>query len=277
MRLKSESFRYKKFTWSPLQADISFDPDEININVKNANLCSISTPGVLKISSQDIQLDFKPGSHYQSLDPALTCLLNRSYQIDGKFKLAGNITGQGKAEELIQSLHGKLRFDARDGRIYRSLILARILAFINVTEIYNGTLRDLEKEGFGYKKIKIKTKIKKGQLRFKEISMDGNTLTLTGKGTIDLNNNTLNLTLLVAPLKTVDRLVDKIPLVGDIIGDIISIPFKVKGNVKDPKVVPLSPSAIGADLMGIMLKTLKLPFKIFQPILPNNKKNKEED
>jgi hypothetical protein len=47
--------------------------------------------------------------------------------------------------------------------------------------------------------------------------------------------------------------------------------------VKDPKVVPLSPSAIGADLIGIMQKTLKLPFKIFQPILPNNKKNKEED
>jgi hypothetical protein len=277
VRLKSESFRYQKFTWSPLQADISFDPDEININVKNANLCSISTPGVLKISSQDIQLDFKPGSHYQSLDPALTCLLNRSHQIDGKFKLAGNITGQGKAEELIQSLHGKLRFDARDGRIYHSLILARILAFINVTEIFNGPLTDLEKEGFGYKKIKIKTKIKKGQLKFKEISMDGNTLTLTGKGTIDLNNNALDLTLLVAPLKTVDRLVDKIPLVGDIIGDIISIPFGVKGDVKDPKVVPLSPSAIGADLMGIMLKTLKLPVKIFQPILPNNKKNKEED
>jgi hypothetical protein len=277
VRLKAESFRFEKFAWSPLQADISFDPDEINVNVKNANLCSISTPGVLKISSQDIQLDFKPGSHYQSLDPALTCLLNKSHQIDGKFKLAGNITGQGKAGELIQSLHGKLRVDARDGRIYRSLILAKILAFINVTEIYNGILTDLEKEGFGYKKIKIKTKIEKGQLSFKEISMDGNTLTLTGKGTLDLNNNALNLTLLVAPLKTLDRLVDKVPLVGDIIGDIISIPFRVKGDVKDPKVVPLSPSAIGADLMGIMQKTLKLPFKIFQPILPNNKENKEED
>jgi hypothetical protein len=277
VRLKSESFRFDKFTWSPLEADISFDSDEINIIVKNANLCSISTPGVLKISSQDIQLDFKPGSHYQSLDPALTCLFNRNHQVDGIFKITGNITGQGKAEELIQSLDGKLRFDARNGRIYRSLILARILAFINITEIFNGSLTDLNKEGFGYKKIKIKTKIKKGQLSFKEISMDGNTLTLTGKGTLDLNNNALNLTLLVAPLKTVDRLVDKVPLVGDIIGDIISIPFKVKGDVKDPKVVPLSPSAIGADLKGIMLKTLKLPFKIFQPLLPNNKKNEEED
>jgi hypothetical protein len=277
LRLKSESFRFHDFTWSRLQADISIDPAEININVAKANLCSISTPGVLKISSQDIQLDFKPGSHYQSLDPALTCLLNRNHQIDGRFKLSGNIAGQGKAEELIQSLRGKLRVDARDGRIYRSLILARILAFINVTEIFGGSLRDLENEGFGYKKIKIKTKIKKGQIRFKEISMDGNTLTLTGKGTLDLNNNALNLTLLVAPLKTVDRLVDKVPLVGDIIGDFISIPFGVKGDVKDPKVIPLSPSAIGADLIGIMKKTLRLPFKIFQPLLPGGKKNEEED
>ena len=277
LRLKSESFRYQKYTWSALQADISIDPHEININVKNANLCSISTPGVLKISTQDIQLDFKPGPHYQSLDPVLTCLWNRSHQIDGRFKLTGNITGQAKAGELIQSLRGKLRFDARDGRIYHSLILARILAFINITEIFSGSFSDMEKEGFGYKKIKIKTKIKKGQLRFKEISMDGNTLTLTGKGTLDLNNNALDLMLLVAPLKTVDRLVDKVPLVGDIIGDIISIPFRVKGDVKNPKVVPLSASAIGSDLMGIMKKTLKLPFKIIQPLLPNNNKDEEED
>jgi hypothetical protein len=277
LRLKSESFEYKKYTWSPLQADIHFDPDEINIDVRKANLCNISTLGLLKISSQDFQLELMPGADGQRLDPTLTCLFKRSHQIEGKFRLAGNISGRGKAGEFTKSLRGKLRLDARNGRIYRSLILARILAYINITEIFSSTFTDLEKKGFGYKKIKIKTKIKKGQLRFTEISMDGNTLTLTGKGILDLNDNTVDLTLLVAPLKTVDRLIDKVPLVGDIIGDFISIPFSVKGDLTDPRVVPLSPSAIGADLKGIMQKTLKLPFKIFQPILPDNKKDEAED
>ena len=263
LRLKSESFGFKKYTWSPILADIYFDSDEINIDIRQASLCSISTPGLLKINSQGAHLELLPGAVGQQLDATLTCLFNRSHQIDGKFNFGGHISGRGKTGELTRSLSGKLNLKARNGRIYHSPVLARILAYINITEIFSSTFTDLEKEGFGYKKIKIKTKIKKGEVQFREISMDGNTLTLTGKGTLDLNDNTLDLTLLVAPLKTVDRLIDKVPLVGDIIGDFISIPFGVKGDLTDPKVVPLSASAIGADLKGIMQKTLKLPFKIF--------------
>jgi hypothetical protein len=279
IRVKSENFRYNKFIWSPVHADISFDRNEININVNEATLCSISTPGTLKISPQNLQLDFKPGSHNQGLNSTLTCLLKDNHQIEGRFELRGYITGQGTPDELINALRGKFKFVAKNGRIYRSLVLARILAFLNVTEVFTGDLTDLEKKGFGYKKIKFKTKIKKGQLRFKEILMDGNTMTITGSGNIDLNDRELDFTLLVSPLKTIDRLVDSVPLVGDILADVISIPLKVKGDLKDPKVVPLAPSAISTDLLDLTKRTLKLPFKIIQPVIPGNSKKDdgEED
>ncbi|UCH19913.1 MAG: AsmA-like C-terminal domain-containing protein [Deltaproteobacteria bacterium] len=272
IRVKSENFSYHQFTWSPVHAEISFNRDEININVNEARLCSISTPGALKISSQNLQLDFKPGSHNQALNSTLTCLSKDNHQIEGRFELGGYITGQGTPDELINALRGKFKFVAKDGRIYRSLVLARILAFLNVTEVFTGDLADLEKKGFGYKKIKFKTKIKKGQLRFKEILMDGNTLTITGGGNIDLNDGELDFTLLVSPLKTLDRIVDRVPLVGNILADVISIPLKVKGDLKDPKVVPLAPSAISTDLLDLTKRTLKLPFKIIQPAIPENSK-----
>ena len=70
---------------------------------------------------------------------------------------------------------------------------------------------------------------------------------------------------------------DSVPLVGDILADVISIPFKVTGELKDPKVVPLAPSAIGTDLLDLTQRTLKLPFKIIQPVIPGNGKKEDEE
>jgi hypothetical protein len=276
IRLKSESVSYKKHTWSPVYADILFGPKEISIQVNEAKLCNISTPGVLKVSSQNLQVDFKPSSRYEGLDTTLSCLFKNNLQIEGRFELGGYITGQAPPQDLTDALRGKFKFVAKDGRIYRSLVLARILAFLNVTEFVSGDLADLEQKGFGYKKIKFKTKIKKGRLQFKEILMDGNTLTITGRGHIDLNDSALDFKLLVAPLKTVDRLVEKVPLVGDILADIISIPLSVKGDLSDPKVVPLDPAAVGSELLDLTKRTLRLPFKIIQPVFPGNR-NKEKE
>jgi hypothetical protein len=83
---------------------------------------------------------------------------------------------------------------------------------------------------------------------------------------------------LVAPFKTVDRLVDIIPLVGHVLGGtLISIPFKAKGDLKDPSVIPLPPTAVGSEVLGILERTLKLPITIIQPIFSKGKNKKKEE
>jgi hypothetical protein len=83
----------------------------------------------------------------------------------------------------------------------------------------------------------------------------------------------MDLAIAVAPLKTVDWIVKHIPVVGYILeGTLISIPLRVQGDLKDPRIIPLAPSQIGDDLMGIMKRTLKLPFKVVQPIVKGAEK-----
>ena len=95
------------------------------------------------------------------------------------------------------------------------------------------------------------------------------------EGNIDLIKKKVNLVVLVAPFKTVDRIVKHIPLVGNILGGtLISIPFRAIGNLDDPDVIPLSPTAVGSGMLGILERTLKLPITIIQPVLPGSK-NKE--
>jgi len=87
----------------------------------------------------------------------------------------------------------------------------------------------------------------------------------------------MDLTVLVAPFKTIDRLVDIIPLVGHVLGGkLISIPFKAKGDLNDPAVTPLPPMAVGSEVLGILERTLKLPITIMQPLFAGEKPSEEE-
>ena len=77
--------------------------------------------------------------------------------------------------------------------------------------------------------------------------------------------------LLVSPLTTVDWIVERIPIVGDILqGTLVAIPVGVKGPIANPTVVPLSPTAVGSRLGGILERTIKTPFRILSPLLKDN-------
>jgi hypothetical protein len=83
---------------------------------------------------------------------------------------------------------------------------------------------------------------------------------------MDLENRTLDFTVLVSPLRTVDRIIALIPLVGKALGDsLIAFPVQVSGSIEDPSVIPLSPSAIGSGLFGFVERTFKLPLIILEP------------
>jgi hypothetical protein len=49
---------------------------------------------------------------------------------------------------------------------------------------------------------------------------------------------------------------------------LVTIPVAVRGDLGDPKVTPMDPSAVGEELLGIVERTLKLPAHIISPILP---------
>ncbi|MCJ7785488.1 MAG: AsmA-like C-terminal region-containing protein, partial [Desulfobacterales bacterium] len=264
--------------WMPFDAEIMLNPDGVEVVVKEANLCGISTPGSVKIASQSLSLDFRPSSKNQGFESTFRCLLDQEMRVNGNFDLKGRIIAQGKPEDVIRSLKGNLELQTKQGHIYYSVYLMRILEFINVTEIYRGRLPDLGKEGLDYNFIKIRGSLQKGKLMIEEATLDGPALELAARGEIDLINQELNLTVLVAPLKTVDRIVKLIPVVrGILAGTLITIPLRVHGNLKDPKVTALSPSAIGDELLAMMKRTLGLPFKVIEPFMPRKKEDGSEE
>ncbi|NWF94264.1 MAG: AsmA-like C-terminal domain-containing protein, partial [Syntrophaceae bacterium] len=272
VRFKANSFRYGRFNWEPLWANITIDPDGVEAKIEEAKLCGISTPGLVKMMGQELSFDIHPLFKGREFKQTASCLLDHEIQMTGDLDLKGRVFARGQPQDLLHSLKGDLELRATDGRIYYAVVLFRILEFINITEIYRGSLPNLKKEGLPYKLISLKGSFHNGKLIIKEATLDGKTLEMVAKGELDLVNQQMKLTVLVAPLKTVDRIIKLIPLVREILaGTLVSIPLDVHGSLKDPKVTYLSPLAIGNELVEMMKRTLRLPFKLFEPLIPGKK------
>ncbi|MDD4072088.1 MAG: AsmA-like C-terminal domain-containing protein [Desulfobacterales bacterium] len=272
LKVNANRLMYGSYTWSPFLANALLSDNENLITVTRANLCGIDTPGSFYISPQNIRLTVMPSSKASPLDKAVSCLLDNRIRVDGTFDADGQITTEGRRDELTRSLQGKFEFNARDGRIYHLGLMSKIFSVINITEIFAGNLPDLAKEGFAYDSIHAKATIKNGICDIDELIVDGSSMKIACIGSIDLEARETNLTVLVSPLKTVDRLIEKLPLIGGILeGTLISIPVQVTGNLSNPVVVPLSPVTIGTRVLELMKRILKAPVKIIQPFLPAEK------
>ncbi len=187
---------------------------------------------------------------------------------DINIKLKGTLA---KGSKIKTTLNGKFLFHATEGRIYRLTLISKVLSIINSTEIFFGQFPDLDREGFGYKEANAIGHIKKGIIFFKKSYINGDSMEILFHGKINLNTNKVNMIVFFAPLKTIDRLIKKIPIIRNITGgNLIMIPFQVTGDIDDPTVIPLSPKAVGSEILGIIKNTIKLPFKILQPLKPKN-------
>jgi hypothetical protein len=76
-------------------------------------------------------------------------------------------------------------------------------------------------------------------------------------------------------MRAIDTVIGSIPIVGGVLGGksgtVISIPVKVTGTLRDPQVMTFSPSAVGSGLIGVLKRTISLPGKVLQPVLPKGK------
>ncbi|MBT5988796.1 hypothetical protein HOG75_03710, partial [bacterium] len=150
------------------------------------------------------------------------------------------------------------------GRIYKLTLISRILSILNVSKIFRGKFPNVTQNGFAYNKIILEADIKDSIIYLTKAIIDGQDMALIFSGWIDPANDTLDLTCLVAPFKTIDLIIKKIPIVNTLLGGrLVSVPIKASGKLSDPVVVPLHPSAVGDGLISMMSDILKTPVKLW--------------
>lgn len=267
VRVTANDLALGSFVFAPTKADVFLDRNSVRVNVLEARLCSIAISGHIQPLGRDLLLDLQPVALEQQMEPLIDCLTTNK-RITGTYSLIGSFHAKGKASEIVRSLDGSVLFSAKNGKFYTYPLLARILAFLNVTELLRGRLPDMGRDGFAYDSVKLKGTMKRGKLTLTETVVEGATLNMAAEGEIDFTNNTLNVTVLVAPFKTIEFILSKIPLVRNLLANrLITVPVRLTGDLNNPDITALDPTAIGQNLLGIMRGILSLPFKVLDPLL----------
>ena len=86
-------------------------------------------------------------------------------------------------------------------------------------------------------------------------------------GTVDLVRESLNQTIGVQPLQTVDRLVRRLPLVGWVLSDkdgrVLTVCFEARGPFDNPVVRPIPVRSMSKRVQEIFRNLFHLPVKLF--------------
>ncbi len=273
-----DSLKLDRYTWQPFQGEITLEPESIRVVVENARLCGISSPGSLRIRKDGTELNFRLKAEKSDLNQSITCLTHKRVSAEGTFDFSGKLSGKGDWDNLYEKIEGPLFFSSTNGRVKQDPALAQVLSVLNLTDIFKGKLPSLEEDGLPYDSVQIKGELKNGKIEIEKGLMNSSAMNLVFHGEVDPLKEQLDVTMLASPFTLTDRLIKMIPVAGYIMGGtLISVPVKINGSMKDPKVRILPLSEIGSGVWGMLKRTLETPFRLVEPLVGEKETPKEKE
>lgn len=204
-------------------------------------------------------------------------LINGSLR--GDFYIEGN-----PAESLFwQKARGGLHLQVSDGTLRKFHGLARVFSLLNISQIFSGKLPDMDKEGMPFSLMEGSVKIADGQIFTEDLKITSEAMNLSLIGSQGLIDDKLDFILGVMPLRTVDKVITKIPIAGWILAGkekaLVTAHFKLEGTKSEPKVTPIPIDSVSKTVFGIFKRTLGLPGKLVKDVgslLQSEPEKKEE-
>ena len=169
-------------------------------------------------------------------------------------------------KDFTRTLSGRATIYSEDGVIKRMNLLSKIFGLLNVYELLRGRV-DLMAEGFKYKKTGANFVIDNGIFRTDNYIIDSPAMVITGQGSLNLINETIDARITVSPLVTIDRIVSNIPVLKNILQDkkrgFIYAVYDVKGPIEDPEIKTSYIQTIGSLPLNILRGLIEFPRNLF--------------
>ncbi|MGB6290130.1 MAG: AsmA-like C-terminal domain-containing protein, partial [Desulfobulbales bacterium] len=256
------------YTFYDMLGDLQLAPDKISrTEIFSSKLCGLDFKGFW-FSDDDLgqrfQLSTNPNETFR-LENVLPCLGVQQDIMEGEFSIQANLL-----KESNSWYGGNIFIKSSQGRILRLKTLSRIFKVVNITDFFEKTVENTGKRGFPFTQMDIDTHIHKNNLIVDRAIILGEGLNLFARGEIHLDDYDADLTLLIAPFKTFDTIVSKVPIIGQPVagdyGSRMSIPVAVKGPIADPIITPMHPEAVGGAFLNLLKDTFMLPYNILKPL-----------
>jgi uncharacterized protein YhdP len=262
----AKSVAYGTYVVRPLSGTVTLAPERIVADVKQAQLCGLALPLNAVLVPGNASVTGRIEARAQPLAGTLTCLMGEQLAITGTLDLDAELSASGPADALARAARGTFRLTARDGQIQRAPALARVLTLDAVANVLRDRPSEMLARGLDYSELAVVGSLDAGRVRMTSGTLNAAALGLAWTGEIDLPGERLDVHGIVAPFGRIQGVVQHVPIVGQILGArVVGIPVSVTGDMRDPRVVPLGPAAIGQAVVNLMGAVVKTPVDLLDP------------
>ncbi len=256
--------KYGRFILAPAHAVMTVEPGKVGLEFGNTKTCGVNLAGAVLVSGQSTSFTFTPSAKAAPLEKTIDCLTGKQLHITGDYDLTAKIQSHGTGTDMLSALEGRVDFKARNGKIYQFPILANVLSVLSVFEVFRGRAPEIGGNGFPYNSMALRGDIHKGVFTIEKCYIGGKSLDIIAEGEVDFGKNQMDMVVLVAPFSSINWLIRHTPIVNTIMGGtLITIPTRVSGDLTNPEVTVLSPTAVGSRLLNIFTGILKAPVELF--------------
>jgi uncharacterized protein YhdP len=134
---------------------------------------------------------------------------------------------------------------------------------VNVAQLLQFKDPELDAEGMPYDRMTADIKIAHGIAQTENLVLDSRAMKMNAVGTLDLADETVDMTVAVKPLQNIDSILTNIPIAGWLLGgkekSILVAYYRVTGPVRDPRVTAVPAKSIGRNVFGIIRNLLEIP------------------
>lgn len=198
----------------------------------------------------------------------LFAALDISREITGTLALHGDLTARGNSLlDIKKSALGNIRLSMSSGTLRKFGTLSKVFSILNVSQLLKFRLPDMVADGMPYSSIKGSFSVKDGIMATQDLFISSNAINVSIVGNADIIKEELNLTLGAQPLQTVDKIVNRIPIVGWLLTgkdkDLLTAYFEAKGKWSDPQVSAIPVKSMSRGIFNIFVRAFELPVKLF--------------
>ena len=186
----------------------------------------------------------------------------------GQLTMRGDLTSKGETlPELKKSLLGTLKIHQERGTLKKYGVLSKVFSILNVSQLFKFKLPDMVSGGMPYDSIKATFSYKDGIMSTNDTFIASEAINISVVGKVDLLREQIDLLIGVQPLQTIDKVVNRIPVVGWILTgkdkSLVTTYFEAKGKWDDPDVSAIPVKSISRGTLGIFIRLFQLPVKLF--------------
>ncbi len=198
----------------------------------------------------------------------LFAILDISREVTGTLTLHGDLTARGNTlVDIKKSALGNIRLQMNSGKLRKFSTLSKVFSILNVSQLLRFKLPDMTSGGMPYSSIKGSIAVKDGILSTQDLFISSNAINVSIVGKADIVKEELDLTLGAQPLQTVDKIVNRIPIVGWLLTgkdkDLLTAYFEAKGKWSDPQVSAIPVKSMSKGILNIFIRAFELPVKLF--------------